>query len=173
MYGDRYLHFPPAAGLQRQTWLKIPLVQGEVIQGLARKTNDSVLKWEEVQPYFASLARKHFKLTVDGARDQDLEYILAYVGYQSLWFSDDTHGRDYDWNAALVDLASLEDALRRIKGRIIVANHPPNDAPPKSEVLDNEEAAYAEWALWNGMCVPGALTPTKEKVIPQAEEIEL
>jgi hypothetical protein len=155
-----------------------------VIDHVKKRTDGHLLAWESTQPYFASVARMHFNLAPNQQPSADLDYLLAYLVYQSVWFADDTGGNDYDHNAALLDLLSLEDALKRLKGRIIVAGsnraHAQNDAPDKEAVEGakdwehiEEDTEWAEYIAWNGMCSPIPLPPPQPKVIPQAEEINL
>jgi hypothetical protein len=155
-----------------------------VIVGVTKKTNGHLLAWESTQPYFASVARMHFNLQPNQQPSADMDYLIAYLGYQSMWFADDTGGKDYDHNAALLDLLSLEDALKRLKGRIIVAGgarqaHDRNDAPDKQAVegakdWENiEDDDWQNYVAWQGMCSPIPLPPPQPKVIPQAEEINL
>jgi hypothetical protein len=183
MYGPRTLQWPAPEKFQNQDrirWCKMPVPQGEVMNTVKNNTNEHLLSWENTQPYFASVARMHFNLQSPQPPSSDMDYLMAYLGYQSVWFADDTNGKDYDHNAALLDLLSLEDALKRLKGRIIVAEgaRKHNDAPEKKQVvegaLDWEHVEDDEWsAAWMMCGGPIPLPAPQPKVIPQAEEINL
>lgn len=176
MYGERWIIWPAPAMYGTRN-CKIPYPKGEVSKQLVARTNEALTNWEMVQPYFAAVARTHFNLQ-SLAQDSDLEYALAYLGYQSVWFADDTGGKDYDWQAALVDISGLEEAIRRVKGRIIMSKHAQqHDAPEKEAVNDTtnpkaDEFENEEWAFWQWqqMCsVPGRKKPEE---VPEPDEME-
>lgn len=77
----------------------------------------------ENRTYWAELARQHFKMESAAlSYDIDEDYVLAYIG-NCLDYHPDDDTTDYSVTMADEDLKTLEQAIRKVRMRLLRAAH--------------------------------------------------